>query len=99
MRRNIQEFLKKPCNIELYSDSAYLVSAFNDRWIDKWLLNGFKNSNNKPVQNVDLWTQLIEFNNIHTIRWIKVKGHSTNEHNNRCDELATGEIAKNKQKE
>ena len=88
------EKLKVPCNVELYSDSAYLVNAFNEGWITSWQLNGFKNASKKPVANVELWEKLIEFNNIHKIKWIKVKGHSDNEYNNRCDELATGEIAK-----
>lgn len=88
------ELLKKPCEIELYSDSAYLINAFNEGWIINWQLNGFKNANKKPVQNVELWQQLIEFSNTHKITWIKVKGHADNEYNNRCDQLATGEIAK-----
>lgn len=88
--------LKTPCEVDLYSDSAYLVNAFNEGWVNNWILNGFKNSNKKEVANVDLWQKLIEFNNIHKIKWIKVKGHSDNEFNNRCDELATGEIAKNR---
>ncbi|MBR2969448.1 MAG: ribonuclease HI, partial [Clostridia bacterium] len=76
--------------------SAYLVNAFNEDWITKWQLNGFRNANKKPVLNTDLWEQLITFNNIHKINWIKVKGHADNEYNNRCDQLATGEIAKHK---
>ena len=88
------EKLKVPCDVELYSDSAYLINAFNEGWITSWQMNGFKNANKKPVANVELWQQLIEFNNIHKIKWIKVKGHADNEYNNRCDELATGEIAK-----
>ena len=87
--------LKQPCEVELYSDSAYLINAFNEDWITKWQMNGFRNANKKPVQNVELWQQLIEFNNTHKITWIKVKGHADNEYNNRCDQLATGEIAKN----
>ena len=86
--------LKVPCDVELYSDSAYLVNAFNEGWINSWQLNGFRNANKKPVANIDLWQKLIEFNNTHKITWIKVKGHSDNIYNNRCDELATGEIAK-----
>lgn len=86
--------LKQPCEVELYSDSAYLINAFNEGWIVNWQLNGFKNANKKPVLNADLWQQLIDFNNTHKIKWIKVKGHADNEYNNRCDELATGEIAK-----
>ena len=86
--------LKVPCTVELYSDSAYLVNAFNEGWITSWQLNGFKNASKKPVANVELWEKLIEFNNIHKIKWIKVKGHADNEFNNRCDQLATGEISK-----
>ena len=86
--------LKVPCEVDLYSDSAYLINAFNEKWIDSWILNGFKNANKKPVSNVDLWQKLIEFNATHKIKWIKVKGHADNKYNNRCDELATGEIAK-----
>lgn len=88
------EKLKEPCDITLYSDSAYLINAFTQGWIENWQHNGFKNSNKKPVQNVDLWKQIIDFNNLHKITWIKVKGHADNEFNNRCDQLATGEIAK-----
>lgn len=88
------ERLKEPCEVELYSDSAYLVNAFLEGWLTKWQMNGFKSSNKKPVQNVDLWQKLIELNNIHKITWIKVKGHADNIYNNRCDALATGEIAK-----
>ena len=88
------EMLNKPCEVELYSDSAYLINAFNQNWVTNWQMNGFKNANKKPVQNVELWQQLIRFNNIHKITWIKVKGHADNEYNNRCDQLATGEISK-----
>lgn len=86
--------LKEPCEVELYSDSAYLINAFNEDWITKWQMNNFRNANKKPVLNVELWQKLIEFNSIHKITWIKVKGHADNKYNNRCDELATGEIAK-----
>ena len=88
------EKLKVPCDVELYSDSAYLINAFNEDWITGWQLNGFKNASKKPVANIELWQKLIEFNNTHKIKWIKVKGHADNKYNNRCDELATGEIAK-----
>lgn len=89
------ELLKEPCAVDLYSDSAYLINAFAQDWITKWQLNGFKNAKKKPVENAELWQQIIDFNNKHKINWIKVKGHADNKYNNRCDELATGEIAKN----
>lgn len=92
------ELLKEPCNVDLYSDSAYLVNAFAQDWITKWQMNGFRNAKKKPVENAELWQQIIEFNNKHKINWIKVKGHADNKYNNRCDELATGEIAKNANK-
>ncbi len=86
--------LKEPCEVDLYSDSAYLINAFTEDWITKWQMNGFRNANKKPVMNADMWQRLIEFNTTHKITWIKVKGHADNKYNNRCDELATGEIAK-----
>ncbi|MFQ6752693.1 MAG: ribonuclease HI [Clostridia bacterium] len=86
--------LKEPCEVDLYSDSAYLINAFTEDWITKWQMNGFRNANKKPVMNADMWQRLIEFNITHKITWIKVKGHADNKYNNRCDELATGEIAK-----
>ncbi len=90
------EMLKEPCEVDLYSDSAYLVNAFLEDWITKWQLNGFKSANKKPVQNAELWKSIIDLANLHKINFIKVKGHADNKYNNRCDELATGEIAKHK---
>ncbi len=86
--------LKYPCDVELYSDSSYLVNAFTNNWIDGWKLNGWRNSSKDEVKNRDLWEQLTDLTGIHKVRWIKVKGHSDNEYNNRCDKLATGEIKK-----
>ena len=84
--------LKEPCIVKLYSDSAYLVNGFLQKWIVSWQKNGWKNSRKEPVLNSDLWKILIEQNNTHQITWIKVKGHSDNEKNNRCDKLATDAI-------
>lgn len=89
------ECLKFPCDVELYSDSAYLVNAFNQKWIDGWIKNNWKNSKKEEVKNRELWEILISLNKIHKIKFIKVKGHSDNILNNRCDELARGEIQKN----
>ncbi len=80
--------LKEACNVDLYTDSAYLSRAFNDCWLSKWIANGWKTSAGKPVENIDLWQKLIELTSIHKVRFIKVKGHSDNEYNNRCDKLA-----------
>ena len=86
--------LKEPCEIDLYSDSQYVVDAFNQGWINNWKNNGFKTSNKKEVKNVDLWTILLELNDIHKINFIKVKGHADNEFNNRCDKIAVSEYKK-----
>ena len=84
--------LKEPCEVSVYSDSAYLVNAFQKRWLESWQRNGWRKSDKKPVENQDLWQRLLEFDRTHSIRWIKVRGHADNPLNNRCDELATGEI-------
>lgn len=91
--------LKRPCQIELFSDSAYLVSAFNQGWLDNWQRRGWKNAAGDPVSNQDLWRQLLELAAPHQIRWIKVKGHSDHDLNNRCDQLAVEEIKKLRQRE
>lgn len=87
--------LKKPCTVDLYSDSAYVVNALNQGWLENWKNNGWRGSDKKPVKNIELWEQLDELLKVHTVNFIKVKGHADNEFNNRCDALATGEIAKN----
>ena len=88
--------LKEDCIVKLYSDSAYLVNGFQQKWILGWQKNGWKNSKKEPVLNSDLWKELVAMDKRHRITWIKVKGHSDNVKNNRCDELATGEIKKHR---
>ena len=85
--------LKEPCDVQLYSDSNYLVQAFNDHWIDNWKKNGWKNSGGAPVENKDLWFILLTLTKKHNVTFIKVKGHADHPENNRCDELARNAIA------
>lgn len=85
------EALRESCEVNLYSDSAYLVNAFNKGWIASWLKNGWRTSQKQPVENRDLWEALIAQSNTHVIHFLKVKGHSDNILNNRCDELARTE--------
>ena len=87
------EALKEECNVDIYSDSAYVVNAFLQDWITNWQNNGWK-SKKGMVLNIDLWQRLIELTKKHNVTWHKVKGHADNEFNNRCDALARGEIAK-----
>lgn len=86
--------LKEPCEAEIYSDSAYFINAVNEGWLEKWQKNGWRNYTKDEVKNKDLWTDYLLKSKIHRIRVIKVKGHSDNEYNNRCDILARGEINK-----
>lgn len=88
------KMLKEPVKLNIYSDSAYTVNAFTEGWIENWIMSGWKTANKKPVQNIDLWQELLELLKPHEVTWNKVKGHADNPYNNRCDKLATGEIAK-----
>ena len=86
------KLLNRPCEVDLYSDSAYVVNAFLQKWIINWQKNNWKTSDKKDVKNKELWQELIELTNIHKVKFIKVKGHADNEFNNRCDELARNAI-------
>ena len=91
--------LKERCKVKLYSDSAYLVNSFNEGWIENWKSNGWTRGKRKEeLKNHDLWQELEQLIKLHSVEFIKVKGHSDNEYNNRCDKLATGEILKLKNK-
>ena len=83
--------LKRPCKVDIYSDSAYVVNAFEQDWIGKWVRNGWKNSAKAEVANSDLWKELIGLTTMHKVTFHKVKGHADNEFNNRCDVLAVAE--------
>ena len=89
--------LKEPCEVSVYSDSAYLVNAMNLGWLDNWKTHKWLKSNKKPVENQDLWEKIMNFTGIHRVKWIKVRGHADNPYNNRCDEMATGEIKRHRQ--
>ena len=86
------EALLEPCKVDLYTDSAYLCRAFTENWIINWQRNGWKTAGKQPVENQDLWKRLLKQTNIHNVTWHKVKGHSDNENNNRCDTLARAAI-------
>ena len=82
------KLLKFPCKVKIYSDSAYVVNSFKQGWIYNWQMNGWKTASKEDVKNKELWEGLYNFTQIHKIEFIKVKGHSDNKYNNRCDELA-----------
>ena len=86
------KLLKFPCSVKIYSDSSYVVNCFKQGWIYNWKKNGSKTASKEPVKNKELWEELYHFTTIHKIEFIKVKGHSDNIYNNRCDELARNAI-------
>ena len=83
------EALNRPCTVEVYSDSQYVVNAFNKHWVDGWLKKGWKRGKNEPVKNVDLWKRLLAAKEKHSVTFHWVKGHEGHPQNERCDELAT----------
>ena len=83
------EALTVPCNVEVYSDSKYVVDAFNKKWIDSWIAKNWKRGKNEPVKNVDIWKRLLQAKEKHNVTFIWVKGHAGHDKNERCDFLAT----------
>lgn len=83
------EALNRSCEVEVYSDSQYVVNAFNQHWVDGWIKKGWKRGKNEPVKNVDLWKRLLEAKQKHSVTFHWVKGHDGHPQNERCDELAT----------
>ena len=86
--------LKYPCEVQVYSDSAYVVNAFLQGWIYNWINKNWKLANGNDVKNKELWQELYALTKTHKVTFNKVTGHSDNELNNRCDELARNAIPK-----
>ena len=86
--------LKKQSEVQIYSDSSYVVNAFKQGWIYNWIKKGWKTASGENVKNKELWQELYNLTKIHKVEFIKVKGHSDNEFNNRCDEMAREAIKK-----
>jgi ribonuclease HI len=86
--------LKEPCDVTIYSDSAYVINCFKQKWYVGWRKNGWKNAKGQPVQNQDLWEALLEQVERQSVVFTKVKGHAGVTQNERCDELARGAIPK-----
>ena len=80
--------LKVSCSVKIHTDSAYVCNAFHQRWLNNWQANGWKTASKRDVENQDLWRELLDVLSTHTYTFVKVKGHSDNPFNNRCDELA-----------
>ena len=83
------EALNRSCEVDLYSDSKYLVDAFNQKWIDVWVKHNWVRPKTGPVKNSDLWKRLLVAMNSHKVTFHWVKGHDGHPGNERCDRLAT----------
>ncbi len=83
------EALNRPCEVELYTDSTYVMNAFTKHWIDKWQQSGWMRGKNEPVKNKDLWQRLLKAKEPHQVQFYWVKGHAGHPQNERCDKLAT----------
>lgn len=81
----LESLTREGLNIQVYSDSKYVVQAVSERWLDKWIATDFKGGK----KNRDLWTKYYQLSKKHHIKFIWVKGHASNPYNQRCDELAT----------
>ncbi len=88
------EMLKEACEVSVYSDSAYVVNSIEKGWVYSWKKNNWKKADKKEVKNIELWERMLELMNIHKVSFLKVKGHSDDELNNRCDRLAVSEREK-----
>jgi ribonuclease HI len=86
--------LKEPCHVLLHSDSALIINTFEQGWIDNWIAKSWVKSDKKPVENRDLWEEMLEVMESHKVSWIKVKAHHTDERNNRVDAKAVEESRK-----
>ncbi|MCH8556940.1 MAG: ribonuclease HI [Balneolia bacterium] len=89
--------LKRSCKVTIYSDSALIINAFQQGWIEGWKRRGWKKADKKPVENMDLWQDMLDAMKPHEVSWVKVKGHSGVPLNERVDKLAVAAAAKFKQ--
>ncbi len=86
--------LKRSCHVKIHSDSALIINAFTKGWISGWQAKGWKKADKKPVENRELWEEMLKAAAPHKVTWVKVKGHSDDELNNRVDALAVMESKK-----
>lgn len=93
------EALKEPCEVELYSDSKYVIDSIEKGWVYSWRNNNWRKSDKKPALNRDLWEKLLMLLEIHKVSFVWVKGHAGNTYNERCDTLAVEQSMKYKNKD
>lgn len=79
--------LNRPCELIIHTDSAYVKNGMNE-WIAGWKRQGWRTASRKPVKNVELWQELDQLSQKHTIHWRWIKGHAGDPGNEKADELA-----------
>ena len=88
------ELLQEPCEVDLYSDSKYVIDSITKGWAVGWKARGWKKADKSPAKNIELWERLLNLLETHNVTFHWVKGHADNPYNNRCDELAVSEWKK-----
>lgn len=84
--------LTEACEVTVMTDSKYVADAFRQGWLEKWIDNGWRTANKKPVKNADLWRKLLAVISAHQVKWEWVRGHSGHPENECADELAVAAI-------
>ncbi|MBN1408094.1 MAG: ribonuclease HI [Calditrichaceae bacterium] len=87
------ESLKETCQVDVYSDSKYIVDAVNQGWALKWEANNWKRNKKEMAKNIDLWVRLLDLLEKHEVTMTWVKGHAGHPENERCDKLAVAAAA------
>lgn len=90
------EALREPCEVTLCSDSKYVIDGLSKGWAKGWRARGWKKSDKTPALNSDLWARLLELTEVHTMKYVWVRGHNGHAENERCDALAVAAAAKYK---
>ncbi len=88
------EALKSKCEVELVSDSQYVINGLSKGWAASWKKNGWRKADKSPALNPDLWERLLDLSSYHTINCSWTKGHAGHSYNERCDTIAQGEADK-----
>ncbi len=88
------EALHEACEVELVSDSQYVINGLTKGWAASWKKNGWRKSDKSPALNPDLWDRLLELSSVHRIKCAWTKGHAGHEYNERCDSIAQAEADK-----
>lgn len=86
--------LKRPCEVTVISDSKYVCDAINSKWLSSWIKKGWKKSDGKPVLNVELWQELNQLLQTHSVTFEWIKGHAGHPYNEECDSIAVREYQK-----